>query len=363
MDNQRKKIIQQFSDSVVQIATPFSAGTGFYLKYYDVIVSNEHVVRDCSRATVRIANQSPQILEVFYIDPKCDLALLRMDESLQVKSSIQLADDYEARQGDAVIAAGHPFGLKFTATQGIISNTQYQQGDIRYIQHDAALNPGNSGGPLINLKGELIGINTFIHRSGQSMGFALPVSYLIEVLQHLTVLGTIQSARCISCSFIVTEANIEEGYCPKCGSKTQLPGSTPKFEPVGIAEEIETVLGERDLNVELARRGLHKWSIDTNHITAQIQHDDQIGILKGKTTLGYIPKNGVKALYIYLLRQNAELKTVTLSVQNSEINLSFMLHEQYLERNELDTCINDLLLEGDRIAREIGHRFSNESQQ
>ena len=362
MDTQRKKIIEAFSDCVVQIATPYTTGTGFYLKNYNVIVTNEHVVRKSPNATVRLSDGEAQLLEVFYLDLKCDLALLRLDHSLDVKKSIELSEQ-KAHQGDAVIAAGHPFGLKFTATQGIISNTEYIQDRVHYIQHDAALNPGNSGGPLINLQGHLIGINTFIHRSGQSMGFALPVSYLIDVLHNLTVIGTIQSARCPSCSFFVTEENIEEGYCPRCGTIATLPKTHLAYEPVGIAEEIEHVLSERDIHLELARRGLQKWSIDHGRLASQIEHDDRLGIIRVHTRVGEIPKYDVKALYVYILKQNNELQHVSLSVKNGQINLFFMLYSQYFDARELSTRLDSLLTEGRRIQGEIERRFSNESSQ
>lgn len=77
--------------------------------------------------------------------------------------------------GDVVVAIGHPFGLKFSATQGIVSGRESLQHNLPYIQHDAALNPGNSGGPLISDSGEVIGRTPLLYREGESMGYSLPI--------------------------------------------------------------------------------------------------------------------------------------------------------------------------------------------
>ena len=86
------------------------------------------------------------------------------------------------KDGEVVVAIGHPFGLNYTATQGVISKVDRIRDGVKYIQIDAAINPGNSGGPLVNKEGEVIGINSFIIRGGDNLGFALPVSYLKEAL-------------------------------------------------------------------------------------------------------------------------------------------------------------------------------------
>ena len=86
-------------------------------------------------------------------------------------------------EGEPIIAIGHPFELKYSTTKGIVSNTRHIIGDIQYIQHDAALNPGNSGGPLIDASGQIIGVNTFIIKDGNDIGFSLPAKILSETIK------------------------------------------------------------------------------------------------------------------------------------------------------------------------------------
>src|SRR5205814_7233075 len=121
----------------------------------------------------------------------------------------------EVQDGDEVLAIGHPYGLNYTATQGVVSRADRVQQGIHYIQIDAAINPGNSGGPLVNEEGEVLGVNTFIIKGGDNLGFALPVSYLKEALdQYLPIKGE-TAIRCPSCGTVVTEKTLDNGeYCP-----------------------------------------------------------------------------------------------------------------------------------------------------
>lgn len=129
---------------MIQIATPFSIGTGFFLKNENLIITNEHVVRNNKEVVIDGKGLQRVVSPVIYLDPKYDLAFIKSPE-IHTLADIHLGDSSKVVEGDQVLVVGHPFGLKYTATQGIISNTLHQQDDIQYIQHDAALNPGNSG--------------------------------------------------------------------------------------------------------------------------------------------------------------------------------------------------------------------------
>lgn len=133
---------------------------------------------------------------------------------LQAPTGIELPDvrlgQYEQmKDGDAIVAIGHPYGLNYTATQGVISKVDRIRDGLKFIQIDAAINPGNSGGPLVNMKGEIIGVNSFIIRGGDNLGFALPVNYLREALNMYLPNKGQASTRCFSCGFLVTTTNID----------------------------------------------------------------------------------------------------------------------------------------------------------
>ena len=172
-----------------------AAGSGFIISEDGYILSNAHVVRSARDITVRLNDRREFQARLVGADPRTDIALLKIDaENLPVA---KFGNSDALRVGQWVLAIGAPFGLDHTATQGIVSalgrdlpNEQY----IPFIQTDVALNPGNSGGPLFNLNGEVVGINSQIFsRTGGYMGlsFAIPINLARNIADQLKDNGSI----------------------------------------------------------------------------------------------------------------------------------------------------------------------------
>ena len=177
-------IIEKFKNAVVQIATKTGTGTGFYIHEYNLIITNNHVIRDTRKAAIKGRNFSKQLSPVVFADERHDLAFLLPPPNITESFPDLLLGDYATlKDGDEVVAIGHPYGLNYTATQGVVSRVDRVQQGIKYIQIDAAINPGNSGGPLVDDNGAVVGVNTFIIKGGDNLGFALPVSYLKDALE------------------------------------------------------------------------------------------------------------------------------------------------------------------------------------
>ena len=238
-----QQIIELYRPAIIQIATQASTGTGFYVKEFDLIITNEHVIGKNAELTIQGRLFEKRLARVWYTDKKHDLAFLEPPKEVQLPL-VKLGNYEETKDGDVVVAIGHPFGLNYTATQGVISKVDRIRDGVKYIQIDAAINPGNSGGPLVNKEGEIIGINSFIIRGGDNLGFALPVSYLREALELYQPHRGEPSTRCHSCNNLVFPANIEATkYCPFCGTEVKLP-QMPEREskPVGVSKTVEEIL-------------------------------------------------------------------------------------------------------------------------
>jgi serine protease Do len=167
------------------------AGSGFIIDPAGYVVTNEHVVRDADRVTVRLADDRELEAQVVGRDPKLDLALLKLDGASDLPAA-PLGSSETLRVGEHVLAVGNPFGLGHTVTLGIVSAKARTIGAGPYddfIQTDASINPGNSGGPLFNWRGEVVGINTAIRPGANSIGFAIPVDALRDVLPQLRERG------------------------------------------------------------------------------------------------------------------------------------------------------------------------------
>ena len=171
-----------------------SLGSGFIIKEDGVVITNNHVIANAEDILIRVGDKEYKA-EVIGADPYMDLAVLKMKTKDKFKP-VSFGDSNKARVGDWVVAIGNPFGLGGTVTSGIISARNRQIGLTRYedfIQTDASINTGNSGGPLFNLKGEVIGINTAIIAPGQSgsigIGFAIPANAASNVIDQLLKFG------------------------------------------------------------------------------------------------------------------------------------------------------------------------------
>ena len=166
------EIIQKAIKGVVSVMTESSVGSGFIVDQEGYVVTNYHVIQKGEKIRVLTHDKNIVPAKVLGVDRLRDLALLKMDGSFDY---LALSDSDKLQVGRKVIAIGNPLGLSFTVTEGIISglNREGPNGIEEYIQTDVPLNPGNSGGPLLDTKGEVIGITNFKIGGAESLGFAL----------------------------------------------------------------------------------------------------------------------------------------------------------------------------------------------
>jgi len=171
-----------------------SLGSGFIIDAKGTVVTNNHVIAGADDILVRVGDKEYKA-KVIGADPYMDIAVLKMQTKDQFKP-VGFGDSDKARVGDWAVAIGNPFGLGGTVTAGIISARNRDINLTRYddfIQTDASINQGNSGGPLFNLKGEVIGINTAIIAPGQSgsigIGFAIPANAAENIIDQLIKFG------------------------------------------------------------------------------------------------------------------------------------------------------------------------------
>jgi serine protease Do len=178
---------------------PSSAvGSGFIVDKSGYILTNAHVVEDSSRITVRLDSGEEYVAKVVGTDEETDIAVLKIETGKDLPF-VKLGNSENARVGDWVLALGSPFGLARTVTAGIVSQTKREtpQGSPfqKFIQTDAAINKGNSGGPLVNMNGEVIGINSQIATSTgdyNGIGFALPSNEAASVYRQILQDGKVR---------------------------------------------------------------------------------------------------------------------------------------------------------------------------
>lgn len=196
---------------------PGGEGSGFIVSSDGYILTNTHVVDEAEEVTVRLTDRREFIAKIIGLDKPTDVAVLKIEaQSLPV---VRIGDPSRLRPGEWVLAIGSPFGFDNSATAGIVSATArgLPGGDsnyVNFIQTDVAVNPGNSGGPLFNLAGEVVGINSQIYsRSGGYMGisFAIPIDVAVSVRDQIIAKGQVSRGK-IGVSIQQVDSTLAESF-------------------------------------------------------------------------------------------------------------------------------------------------------
>jgi serine protease Do len=337
---QTQEIIDIYKPAVIQVSSQAGSGSGFYLKEYNLIVTNKHVVDE--NIEVRIAGTlfEQTLKPILFYDYKYDLAFIKPPEKIEFPL-LRIAEKLPS-DGDRVVAIGHPYGLTYTSTEGIVSKKKRIFDGVSYIQIDAAINPGNSGGPLVNELAEVVGVNTFVIAESTNLGFALSAIHLKESLEEYRPYYGQQAVRCSSCMNISLLKDFNNNSCPNCGTELKLPKIKEKHEAhFGINNMIEKILIEMGKNVKLARRGKRDWEFKENKTLIFISIGES-GLIIFGSYLGSLPKSNILDLYIYLLKENDNLQRFSFAVHRQNILLSSVINIKFFRNETVKQTIEEL---------------------
>jgi len=196
-----------YAPSVVVVRTAAGMGSGFFINKEGYLITNFHVIAGEKKISVTQFLQEGQVLrrvvhkevEIVATAPFHDLAILRLEDSDTEITPVVFAPEESLRIGETVFAIGNPLGLERTVTEGVLSQTHRNFGGILYLQMDAPVNPGNSGGPLFNARGQVIGVINMGVPSMEGLNFAIPAVHAKYILDHID-------------AFAYNAANPESGY-------------------------------------------------------------------------------------------------------------------------------------------------------
>ncbi len=356
-----KDIINDYKDVIVQINTPTSSGSGFIIKDQNLIVTNRHVISGNQEVVIRGEKLKKTLAKVVYTDALNDIAFLRIPDNYDTSRSITISNQL-VNAGDPIIAIGHPLGLRFTATQGIISKSDRKFNNVDYIQVDAAINPGNSGGPLINSEGHVVGVNTFIYRDGESLGFALPSVTLNEILREYSDQPQNERAsKCPSCSNLLTETTLQDGYCPHCGNKfDDKEFKSIDYMPEGVSKTMEDILVSIGKDVKLARVGKSGWDIEEGSALIKITHNLKNKFIYCDAILGSLPKQNIGNLYAYMLKENYALESLSFSVSGQNIILNTVIFDLDLNAETGKEILGELFKKADDYDNYLADTYNME---
>lgn len=182
-------IIRSNRDSIVVVKTASGIGSGFFINRDGYIVTNRHVLSKAGRAEIKTANGTVfRVLQIIQEDSEADLVIASTDATTQESKPVSL-NSRLPEVGEKIIVIGNPMGLEQTVSDGIVSAVRRSQYAVDFIQVTAPVSAGNSGGPLLNMRGEVIGVATFQYRSGQNLNFCVAASRISALQQGSSSYG------------------------------------------------------------------------------------------------------------------------------------------------------------------------------
>jgi serine protease Do len=307
------------SRSVFKINTSAGSGTGFYLKDQNIIVTNCHVILGYREVALEDHTQSRYLAKVVFVNKDADVAFLKPEKEFEAPL-VELADISNLKSRDMVYVLGFPFGMPYTETKGIVSAPRQLMDGSYYIQTDAAVNPGNSGGPVIDENGRVVGITTCKFTEADNMGFAVPVDILKEELTSYIQNEKLQySIKCSSCKSLIFE---EVEYCPNCGNTIDQK-LFEKVEPTKIEEFVESAIKQIGMDPVIARAGYEFWEFHRGSALARVFVYDK-NYLFTTSPINNLPTSNVERLYKYLLSD--PIQPYQLGIYQNQVFISYRVH-------------------------------------
>ena len=349
---------------VYKVTHAGGSGSCFYLKSYDLFVTNYHVVSGYHAVALHDNDRRPFLARVVLVNPSLDIALLAAEGDFSHLPELNLASDDSLEIGGKVSVAGYPYGMPFTVTEGSVSSPKQLVDGKYYIQTDAAVNPGNSGGPIFNERNEVVGVTVSKFSNADNMGFGIRVEALRKLLESA---GSIDRScfqvQCDSCDELISE---EEEYCPSCGEK--LPeGIFAEHEPSPLAVFCEQAITEMGVNPVLARDGYDSWTFHKGSSEIRIFVYDNT-YLFAVSPINLLPKKEVESVLDYMLSE--DFSPYKMGIEGRQIYLAYRIHlsdlndesEEAIRHNLINlTCRADEM--DNWMVERFGCEFSEYSRQ
>ena len=345
MMNTNIPFINSRSDVIVEIATPYSIGTGFYLKSFDLIVTNEHIIRSNKQVVISGATFKKQIVPVLYLDPISDLAFISPPEEHHMPD-ISLSNLSALKVGEEIMVIGDQ---NKKIANGKISHIIYRDDATPYIIHDISMNPANNGGPLYHPDGTIIGMNTFINQNGEGIGYTLPSTHIFSCIKEFREGNGFKGIRCASCKKLNFEEDDDsKSLCSNCGIGIKKISDIQDYEPSGICHTVESLIDRLGYDVALTRKGPNNWCIKKSSIDVCISYYEKTGLLVGDMYMCSIPESSVSEIFEFMLKQNYILEGITFSIKNNDIILSLLIYDQFINADTIFTLFSHLLSTSDK---------------
>jgi len=336
------------------------SGTCFYLKKHKLFVTNFHVVEGFHEVSIENTDKDRFLAKVVLINPEADLAFLSVENDFTHLPELELNLNRDLTIGEHINVVGYPFGMPYTITDGTISSPKQLMGGRTYIQTDAAVNPGNSGGPMFDESSMVIAVTVAKFNEADNMGFGIPATVLNEMLSHAAAINRSQFAvECSSCNALITA---KTQYCSSCGNKID-DKLFNKYSLTDLAVFCEEAISDMGINPVLARVGYESWRFHRGSSEIRLFVYDK-SYLFATSPINILPKQKLEPLLRFLL--SADTKPFNLGIYNNEIYVSYRVHLSDVfsdEKEKVKKNITGLAQKADDLDNYLNETFGCEFSQ
>lgn len=342
--------MKNIKNSVFKIITAGGSGSGFKIVGHDFIITNYHVIQGNKLVAVENHKKDRFLAQVAMVNTELDLAFLIV-EKLDASGEIILDENLTATNTQKVYINGFPFGMPFTITEGIISSPNQPMRGRNYIQTDAAVNPGNSGGPMTTEDGRLIGVTTSKFTEADNVGFGIKHQDIIKQIEDYNFSDTKYRVKCNSCDDFIEE---EVEFCSNCGNNIDI-SVFEEFEMSNFSIFVEEALTNLGVNPILCRAGNDFWEFHQGSALIRIFIVNN-NYLYATSPLNKLPKQNLDKLLEYVTGDSQD--PYILGVYKNKIFLSFRTHLSDIY-SEKKTDIKDIITKLAKKADDLDDFFKD----
>jgi len=349
-------------NSIYKIVTASGSGTGFKVENQNYIITNYHVVAGNKKVAIETHDKDRFLASVIMVNTVLDIAFLDVKELRDRAGHIKVNPDIEPENQQKILINGFPFGMPYTVTQGIVSSPNQPMGGRYYLQTDAAVNPGNSGGPMLNENGELLAVTTAKFSEADNVGFGIQLKDVHNQIKDFTYTDDSYKVKCNSCDTLIAN---ETAFCPNCGADIDK-SVFEEFEKSYFAEFTEKALEELNINPILCRTGRDYWEFYQGSALIRIFVYNN-NYLFATSPLNNVPKQNLDALFSHL--NSNKVSPYMLGISNNKIYISYRTHLSDIysdKKEEIKKNLTNLALKADDLddyfVNEFGCEFSMEAK-
>ncbi|MER3374126.1 MAG: trypsin-like peptidase domain-containing protein [Allomuricauda sp.] len=351
--------MENIKKSVFKIITASGTGSGFAVSGHNHVITNYHVVKGEKIVAVEDYKRDRFVANVVMVNPEVDLAFLYIDGFENTQTDISLQEEIVIVNTQRIFINGYPFGMPYTITEGIVSSVSQPMGSRNYIQTDAAVNPGNSGGPMLNEAGVLVGVTTSKFNNADNVGFGIKHSDVIKELTDYSLLQNTAAAFSVKCNSCDNYTYQESEFCANCGNTMDI-SIWEEFEKSHFAQFVEGALTDLGINPVLGRAGRDYWQFHQGSALIRIfvfKRD----YLVATSPMNNLPKQNIQELLTHLLEKNVE--PYYLGIHENQIYISYRVHLSDIFTDHAETIkenLKNLALKADDLDNFFADTFGCE---